>query len=71
MQCNITLATIILWGLLLGSTAGLLAKETFQVMHSQQAYFSNWENWVQLGIIVDVILIRYIISLQLVQTLKT
>ena len=67
MQCNITLATIILWGLLLGSTAGLLAKETFQVMHSQRAYFSNWENWVQLGIIVDVILIRCV-YLQIVQT---
>ena len=30
-QCNITLTTIALWSLLLGSTAILLAKETFQV----------------------------------------
>ena len=28
-------------------------------MHSQRAYFTNWENWVQLGIIVNVLLISF------------
>ena len=37
-QCNITLATIALWALLLTSTAVLLAKETFQVSWN----FTQW-----------------------------
>ena len=58
-QCHITWSTISVWVLLLGSTSILLAKEIFQVMHSRKAYFFNWENWVQLTIIVDVILISF------------
>ena len=58
-QCQITWSTITIWILLLGSTLILLAKEIFQVMHSRKAYFFNWENWVQLTIILDVILISF------------
>ena len=58
-QCQITWSTITVWILLLGSTSILLAKEIFQVIHSRKAYLSNWENWLQLTIIVDVILISF------------
>ena len=36
----------------------VLSFQIFQLMHSQKQYFQNWENWVQLCIIVNVILIR-------------
>ncbi len=36
----------------------VLPFQIFQLMHSQKQYFQNWENWVQLCIIVNVILIR-------------
>lgn len=58
-RCHIGWATLCVWALLLASTGVLLAKETFQVMHSQRAYFANWENWVQLGIIVNVVLVSF------------
>lgn len=56
--CRLTWVTIVIWVLLLLCTMILLAKELFQLMHSQKQYFFNWENWVQMGIIVNVVLIR-------------
>merc|ERR1719266_1236456 len=47
------------WVFLLMSTFVLGAKEAFQLMHSQKAYFLNWENWVQVGIIINVLLISF------------
>ena len=58
-QCKITWVTIMVWISLLSSTAVLMGKECFQLMHSQKQYFYNWENWVQLGIILNVILITF------------
>ena len=37
----------------------LSAKEVFQLMHSQNLYFLNWENWVQLGIIINVVMVSF------------
>jgi hypothetical protein len=48
-QCRITWPTLSVWVLLLLSTSVLMAKEAFQMMHSQKQYFLNWENWVQVG----------------------
>ena len=58
-KCKIEWSTLCVWVFLLMSTFILGAKETFQLMHSQKAYFLNWENWVQLGIIVNVLLISF------------
>ena len=41
------------------STLVLSAKEVFQLMHSQKLYFLNWENWVQWGIIVNVVMVSF------------
>ena len=41
------------------STLILSAKEVFQLMHSQKLYFFNWENWVQWGIIVNVVMVSF------------
>ena len=57
--CRLTWLTLSIWGLLLLSTVVLLCKELFQLMHSQRQYFSNWENWVQLCIIVNVVLVSF------------
>eukprot|EP00095_Tigriopus_kingsejongensis_P007825 maker-scaffold204_size260821-snap-gene-1.42 protein:Tk07825 transcript:maker-scaffold204_size260821-snap-gene-1.42-mRNA-1 annotation:"transient receptor potential channel pyrexia" len=57
--CLLSWATLVIWVCLLISTMILLGKEIFQLMHSQKQYFYNWENWVQLGIIVNVILISF------------
>ncbi len=57
--CHITWGTLTLWSLLLFSTIILLGKEIFQMMHSQKQYFLNWENWVQLSIIANVVLISF------------
>ena len=40
------------------TTLVMLGKEAFQLMHAQREYFFNWENWVQMGIILNVGLIR-------------
>ena len=37
----------------------LLLELNYYVQYFQQAYFWNWENWVQLGIIIDVLLISF------------
>ena len=37
----------------------LSAKEVFQLMHSQNLYFLNWENWVQWGIIINVVMVSF------------
>lgn len=57
--CLLSWVTLVVWVLLLVSTMILLGKEIFQLMHSQKQYFYNWENWVQLGIIINVILISF------------
>ena len=41
------------------STLILSAKEVFQLMHSQKLYFFNWENWVQWGIIINVVMVSF------------
>ena len=45
------------------TTLVMLGKEAFQLMHAQREYFFNWENWVQMGIILNVGLIRGAIQL--------
>jgi len=57
--CILTWTTVTVWALLLFCTCVLLAKELFQLMHSQRLYFTNWENWVQLCIIVNVALVSF------------
>ena len=61
-ECMIQWSTLCVWVFLLMSTFALGAKETFQLMHSQKAYFLNWENWVQVGILVNVLLISFHIN---------
>ena len=56
---RITWATIIVWVFLIMSTLVLSAKEVFQLMHSQKLYFLNWENWVQWGIIINVVMVSF------------
>ena len=56
---RITWSTIIVWVFLIMSTLILSAKEVFQLMHSQKLYFLNWENWVQWGIIINVVTISF------------
>ena len=56
---RITWTTIIVWVLLIMSTLVLSAKEVFQLMHSQKLYFLNWENWVQWGIIINVVMVSF------------
>ena len=58
-SCHLTWGTLVVWVLLLLSTMILLGKEIFQLAHSRKQYFQNWENWVQLGIIVNVVLISF------------
>ena len=45
--------------LLMLTTLIMLGKEAFQLMHAQREYFFNWENWVQMGIILNVVLISF------------
>ena len=45
--------------LLMLTTLVMLGKEAFQLMHAQREYFLNWENWVQMGIILNVGLISF------------
>ena len=56
---RITWSTIVVWVLLIMSTLVLSAKEVFQLMHSQKLYFLNWENWVQWGIIINVVMVSF------------
>ena len=56
---RITMSTIVVWILLILSTLVLSAKEIFQLMHSQKLYFCNWENWVQWGIIINVVTVSF------------
>jgi len=50
---------VVVWVLLIISTLVLGAKEIFQLMHSQKLYFFNWENWVQWGIIINVVTVSF------------
>lgn len=50
---------MVVWILLIISTLVLSAKEIFQLMHSQKLYFCNWENWVQWGIIINVVTVSF------------
>ena len=59
MLIRITWTTITVWVFLIMSTLILSAKEVFQLMHSQKLYFINWENWVQWGIIVNVVMVSF------------
>ena len=58
-MARITWTTVVVWVLLIMSTLVLSAKEIFQLMHSQKLYFFNWENWVQWGIIVNVVTVSF------------
>ena len=53
------MSTIVVWIFLILSTLILSAKEIFQLMHSQKLYFCNWENWVQWGIIINVVTVSF------------
>ncbi len=57
--CHLTWGTIAVWGVLLFSTVILVWKELFHLIHSQKLYFFNWENWIQLCIIINVMLISF------------
>ena len=56
---RISLVTVVVWLLLLVSTLVLSAKELFQFLHSQRLYFTNWENWIQWGIILNVLMVSF------------
>ena len=65
-QCKITWPTLTVWVMLLFSTSILMAKEAFQMMHSQKQYFFNWENWVQVPTILyfHILYNRYFLYLE-------
>ena len=60
-KCRITWSTIVVWVLLINIVCSsvLSAKEVFQLMHSQNLYILNWENWVQWGIIINVVMVSF------------
>ncbi len=54
-----TWTTIAIWVLLLFITLVMLGKEIFQMMHAKRSYLENWENWMQMAIIVNVALVSF------------